>query len=158
MPVILNVWSNNPFNNGGCDFAVVELTPELANLALRRITVLCEQKGVDPGVYETYYWGSEVEYFSPWIDHASQSDDLRSACSEMEQLLEKLQVGKRNMVVVADKFAILETQIARVECRQMVVREDGISFTAIPKHTDFYVTTADIPKEVLQQVVISANS
>jgi hypothetical protein len=33
----------------------------------------------------------------------------------------------------------------------MIVRENGIAFTAIPKHTDFYVTTAEIPKEVLQQ-------
>lgn len=158
MPVILNVWSSNPFNNGGCDFAVVELTPELANLALRRIATLCEQKGLDPGVYETYYWGSEAEYFSPWVEHAGQSDELDAPCSQAEKLPESLQFGERDLVVVADKFAVLETQIARVECGQMVVREDGISFTAIPKHTDFYVTTADIPKEVLQQVVTSADS
>ena len=37
MPVILKVWSSNPFNNGGCDFAIVELTQELANVALRRM-------------------------------------------------------------------------------------------------------------------------
>jgi hypothetical protein len=133
----------------------VELTRELANLALRRIATLCEQKGLDPGVYKTYYWGSEAEYFSPWVDPSGQPGEIKAACSEVEEFLEKLQVGKRDMVVVADKVAILQTQIASVECGQMVVREDGISFTAIPKHTDFYVTTTEIPKEFLQQAVTS---
>ena len=32
MRVVLKVWSSNPDENRGCDFAVVELTPELAKL------------------------------------------------------------------------------------------------------------------------------
>ena len=38
-----------------------------------------------------------------------------------------------------------------VECGQMIVRDDGIAFLAIPKHCDFYVTTAEIPVPVLQE-------
>lgn len=155
MPIILNVWSNNPFNNGGCDFAVVELTLELARLALRRIATLCEQKSLDPSVYETYYWGSEAEYFSPWIDFASQSADTNTACSDLEKLLEEFKADGREMIMSADKFTLLESQIARVECGQMIVREDSISFTAIPKHTDFFVTTAEIPKDVVQRAATS---
>jgi hypothetical protein len=33
----------------------------------------------------------------------------------------------------------------------MIVRDDGIAFLAIPKHCDFYVTTAEIPVPVLQE-------
>ena len=55
------------------------------------------------------------------------------------------------MVFTTEEFVVLEKQIALIECGQMIVRENGIAFTAIPKHTDFYVTTAEIPKEVLQQ-------
>lgn len=155
MSIILNVWSNNPFNNGGCDFAVVELTPELAKLALRRIAALCEQKSLDPCVCETYYWGSEAEYFSPWIDSASQSADTNTACPDLEKLLEEFKADRREMVVSADKVTLLENQIAHVECGQMIVREDSTSFTAIPKHTDFYVTTAEIPKDVVQRAATS---
>ena len=75
MSVILKVWSNNPFNNGGCDFAIVELTPGLASLALRRITLFCNQKRLDPSVYETYYWDSEAEYFNPWTDQIAASEE-----------------------------------------------------------------------------------
>jgi hypothetical protein len=67
VPVVLKVWSSNPYNNGGCDFAVVDLTPGFAKVALRRIAVLCQEKALDPSVYETYYWDSAAEYFSPWV-------------------------------------------------------------------------------------------
>ena len=155
MPIILNVWSSSPFNNGGCDFAVVDLTPEFAKLALRRIATLCEQKSLDPCVYEMYYWGSEAEYFSPWADFLSDPEE-KTACPGLGTLLEQLSADGHEIVVAEDKPALLESQIARVECGQMIVRENSISFTAIPKHTDFYVTTAEIPKEVLQRAVTSS--
>jgi hypothetical protein len=154
--VILKVWSSNPENNGGCDFAAVELTPELSRLALRRIAVLGEQRGVDPAVCETSYWASDAEYFSPWLSLPDQSDEVKAACLELEEALECLQIDRHEIVSVPDDFSIPQSQIARVECAQMVVREDSIVFTAIPKHTDFHVTTAEIPKEVLEQSVTSA--
>jgi len=158
VPVIVKVWSSNPFNNGGCDFAIVELHQELANVALRRITILCDQKSLDPCVYETYYWGSEAEYFNAWPDQGRASEDTNTACMNLEERLEQLQVDRREMVVTTEKFVVFEKHIALVECGQMVVRENGIAFTAIPKHTDFYVTTAEIPKEVLHQAVISSKN
>jgi hypothetical protein len=153
--VILKVWSSNPDSNGGCDFAVVEITPELAKLALRRILVLCEQKAIDPAVDETYYWSSEVEFFSPWADVGSQTDEAKAACLKLEEDLESLQIDRREMVAATHDFSVPQSQIARVECAQMVVRESGIAFTAIPKHTDFHVTTAEIPKGVLEQAAMA---
>lgn len=38
----------------------------------------------------------------------------------------------------------------------MIVREEGIGFTAIPKHTDFHLTTAEIPIGVLKQSLTPA--
>ena len=158
MPAILKVWSSNPFNNGGCDFAIVEFTAELVSLALRRIAVLCDQKSLDPCIYETYYWGSQAEYFNAWLDHVGASEEKKASCTDLEQRLERLQVDSREVVFTKEEFIVFEKQIATVECGQMIVRENGIAFTAIPKHTDFYVTTAEIPKDVLQQAVISART
>jgi sulfur carrier protein ThiS len=153
--VILKVWSSNHDINGGCDFAVVEITLALAELALRRIAALCEQKVLDPAVDETYYWGSEVEFFSPWTDLANQTEEIKAACLKLEEELESLQVNRREMVTAAHGSSVPQSQIARVECAQMVVREEGIAFTAIPKHNDFYVTTAEIPKGVLEQAAMA---
>ena len=56
MRIALMVTSSNEHCNGGCEFALVDLTPELAALAVRRITALREQKDLDPDIDETYYW------------------------------------------------------------------------------------------------------
>jgi hypothetical protein len=153
--VILKVWSSNPENNGGCDFAVVDLTPELARLALRRIAVLGEQRGVDPAACETSYWAADAEYFSPWLSLPDQSDEAKAASLKLEEELDSLQVNRHEMVTAARGSSVPQTQIARVECAQMVVREEGIAFTAIPKHNDLYVTTAEIPKGVLEQAAMA---
>jgi hypothetical protein len=66
MRVALRVSSSYEHWDGGCEFALVEVTPELAALALRRIAALRAQKSVDPDIDETYYWTSCVKcYFCP---------------------------------------------------------------------------------------------
>ena len=50
MKVILRVSSNNEHCDGGCELALVDLTPQLAGMALRRIAVLREQKSLDPDI------------------------------------------------------------------------------------------------------------
>jgi hypothetical protein len=154
--VILKAWSSNPDSNGGCDFAAVEITPEFAKHALRRIEVLREQKALDSAIDETYYWDSAIEFFSPWSGVASQTEGAETACLKLEQELDSLQVERHEVVTAAHGLTVPQSQIARVECAQMVVRLRGIAFTAVPKHTDFYVTTAEIPIEVLQQSTASA--
>ena len=63
MRVILKVWSSSPHWNGGCDYAIVDLTPELASVALRRIGTLREQQAADPQLDESYFWDSHAAYF-----------------------------------------------------------------------------------------------
>ena len=156
MQLVLKVWSNNPHHNGGCDFALVEITPEFAKLALRRIEVLREQKVIDPAVDETYFWDLAAQFFSPWGGPAARTRQGEAACLKLEEELDLLQIDKNEVVTASSDFSVPQSQIARVECVEMAVRESGIAFTAIPKHTDFHVTTAEIPKEVLEQSVGSA--
>ena len=76
MRIALMVTSNNEHCNGGCEFALLDLTAELAALALRRITALREQKDLDPDIDETYYWAYFVDcYFDPWAE--SSVDDKK---------------------------------------------------------------------------------
>ncbi len=156
MQVILKVWSSNPNNNGGCDFAVLDMTPELANQALRRVGILREQKAADPALDETHYWDSAADFFSAWLPAAS-TPESEATCLKLEEELDLLQIDRHEVVTASGNLTIPESQIARVECAQMVVRETGIAFTAIPKHTDFHVTTAGIPREALTQSVSLTN-
>jgi hypothetical protein len=151
--VILRVWST-PDCDAGCDYAVLEITEELAKLMVRRLNVLREQRDLDPSICETYYWDYSVQYFSPRVNQPTQSHEV--ACRELEKAIEELQIDSCEVVSVPDDFCVSDSQIATVECAQMIVREEGIAFTAIPKHTDIYLTTAEIPKQLLDSTLTTA--
>jgi len=154
--VVLKVWSSNPDYSTGCDYAMVEGGEEFAKLALRRIDVLCEQKALDPSLYEAYYWDSSAQYFSPWVDRSSEPGELQASHVELEETLENLEVDTREVVTAPTDFRVLESEIAVVECAQMIVRDGGIAFTALLRHTDIYVTTAEIPRQVIESALASA--
>ena len=154
MRVILKVWSSSPHWNGGCDYAIVELAPELASVALRRIGTLREQQAADPQLDESYFWDSHAAYFSPWVgseDTLDSGDEPKVAGT-----IEELQVDEREIVQAPEDFKVAEDQFARVECEQMIVRSGGIAFAAVPKHGDFHVSTAEILMEWLERVAHAA--
>ncbi len=152
MRVVLKTWSSNPDYSAGCDYAVVEIGEEFAKLAVRRINVLREQKALESSISETYYWDSSAEYFSPWVNRASQQSELEESGFDLGETLEHLEVDAREVVTAPADFRVLESQIAAVECAQMIVREEGIAFNALLRHTDIYVTTAEISQQVFESV------
>jgi hypothetical protein len=111
--VVLKVSSNNEHCDGGCELALVELSPELADLAVRRIAVLREQKSLDPDVDETYYWAYVVEYFSPWVSLASTKEEVAPAV-EVANVLDELGVEENEVLMVPESFLVPSCQIAAV--------------------------------------------
>lgn len=156
MRVILKVWSSNPDYNGGCDFALAEITSDFAKLAVRRVDALRGQKMLDPAVDETYYWDSVADFFSPGVHPGPDTAESEVAGLKLDEELDLLQIDKNEVVTAPGNFSVPESQIARIECAQMVVRESGIAFTAIPKHTDFHVTTAEISRQLLETALTPA--
>ncbi len=156
MQIVLKVWSSNSHYSGGCDFAVVDGNSALMELALRRIRALCALKELDSCLSETYYWDPSAQYFSPWINRPSKSGSVLEACFKLEQSIEALEIDTQEVVVVSDDFGVPESQIGAVECTQMIVRDGGIAFNALLKHSDIYVTTAEISKEMIESALASA--
>ena len=151
MNIVLKVSSSNENYNGGCDFALVELTAEIAALALRRIQTLREQKKLDADIDETYYWSHFVEcFFSPWTNLASAEKDVEAASLAVADMLERLRIEVTEIAIVPETFEVPPSQVAAVECEHMIVREDSIAFIAIPKHASFYVQTREITIPILE--------
>jgi sulfur carrier protein ThiS len=136
----------------------MDLTPELAALALRRIAMLREQKSLDPDVDETYYWAYFVEYFSPWVRLASTEKEVEPATLKLADMLDELRIEENEVLTVPESFRVPSGQIAAVECEQMIVCEDCIAFTAIPKHASFHVQTVEITLAMLEAAVTSAST
>lgn len=156
MQVLLKVWSSNPDYSGGCDYAAVEMSKELAQLMVRRIDIQSEQSAVDPPLYETYYWDSSAEYFGPWATHPVESGEQAELDAGLAQMLEKLEVDTKEIVIAPPDFRVPGSQLVAVECAQMIAREGVIAFTALLRRTDIYLTTADIPKEIIESALVSA--
>jgi hypothetical protein len=157
MKLVLRVSSNNEHCDGGCELALVELTPQLAAMALRRIAVLREQKNLDPDVDETYYWAYVVEYFSPWVSLVSTEEEVEPAV-KVANVLNELGIEENEVLTVPESFRVPSCQIAAVECGQIIVRQDSIAFTAIPRHASYHIQTAEIPLAMLEAAVTGAST
>jgi len=135
----------------------LDLTPDLASLALRRIAVLKEQRNLDPDVDETYYWAYFVDcYFDPWAESAEDVKEGEGTSSAVGDMLDELKIEDNGVVSVPENFHVAPSQSAAVECEQMVVSADSISFTAIPKHASLRVATAEIPITMLETAAAPA--
>ncbi len=122
MRIVLKVSSSNEYSNGECEFALADLTPELAGLAMGRIATLREQKNLDPDIDETYYWAYFAEYFSPWKEPASSAEEIEGARVTLECMLDEFSIEEKEIVCVPETFQVSPAQIA-VECQQMIVRD-----------------------------------
>ena len=151
MRIVLKVSSSNEHYDGGCRFALVDLTPELAVLALQRIAAVREQKTLDPNIEETSYWAYFVAcYFSPYASLAIDDQEIEGTCIALGDMLDNLQIEEKEVVTVPECFQVSSSQVAAVECEKMLVHEDSICFTAIPKHASFLVHTVEIPLPILE--------
>jgi hypothetical protein len=158
MRIILKVSSSNEHCNGGCEFALLDLTPELARLAVGRIATLREQKSLDPDIEETHYWAYFAEYFSPWKDPASPGEEVEGTGMPLEEMLDELAIEEKEIVCIPDTFHVPPHVIAAVECEQIIVRLDSIVFMAIPKHASFYVQTVELPLAMLEAAAATSTS
>ena len=130
----------------GCDYVLVNLTSNLAQLARRRIAMLKEQKHIDDSLVESYFWDAHADYFSPW--RAEQETDADA----LAEILDRLPAVADDWMEAPAEFSIPDSLRARMECSQMIVRPAGVTFVAIPKHTSTYVYSAEIPLPVLEKV------
>ncbi len=149
MKMVMNVSSRNENDDGGCVLACIDLTPQLAELALRRVETLAELLARDRDADEIYYWNYDAVFFDPFLGPGGGPEGASTAANE--QLLDRLEKAANDFVEVDGAFHILTGQIAAIECGQMIVRKEGVAFVAIPKHASFYVETAEVPAEVLRR-------
>jgi hypothetical protein len=124
--------------NGDCDYAVIGIDDALRAEILRRRDLFLAAKAQDDSLYEMYFWGGDVRFYaySDWVD-----EDLNGEPSWIEQM--------KDGHVVVDSFDYEGANAQRTECDQLVINEDGFYWTAIPRHTEIYVSSKRLKYEVL---------
>jgi len=160
MHLILNARSSNSEYNADCDYAVVELTPAFAEEIRSRVSLARKAKQQDSELYELYFWGSTADFFD---------NDILDVCQDVIALRTSDQAARdwladlegREYAVVPDGVDLNAHEPQRTECGQMIIRicpssrepEFEIAWTTIPKHSDVYVTTCDLPLAAMEELL-----
>lgn len=105
--------------------------------------MLKDQKRIDKDLDEMYFWDYHAEYFNPWITEGEGCGDT------LAEAVEEFPAAAADWMAAPADFTVPEPLFARMECCQMIVRENAIAFVAIPKHTDFNVCTAELSLPML---------
>ena len=71
--IVLATHSTDPEVNGECDYAVVQLTPELAERVRRRAELAHQAGQQDESLCELYFWDDMVEYYDGRLLEACQN-------------------------------------------------------------------------------------
>jgi hypothetical protein len=167
MHLILNVHSSDANYSGDCDYAIVELTPKRAELIRNRVALAREARQRDSDLYELYFWGSPAQFYDQGILDACQ-DAIVAAGSRRRKRAARdwlADFERQEYAVVPDGVDFNAHESQRTECGQAILRvspashqpEFEIAWTAIPKHSDVYVTTHELPLEVMEKL-LAANT
>lgn len=151
MQIIVKVWSSDSERGLGYDYAIIECSEALLKRSLHRIGVLRSRRALDPSLDEMCYWDSSAEYFSLWV-HPPSPEAENQSC-ELAKSIDALDVDNREAVIVAEHFTVPQECAGTVECAEMIVRNEGITFSALVRHDDVRLTTAEISQELLESVL-----
>jgi hypothetical protein len=127
---LANTYSSDENFNGDCDYADIRIYPVIAQQILERRDAFLAQRKRDSQLVESYFWDASA-IFCKRLDNMpipGKKADLLAA----------------GYPVRIAQSADLPCERQNVECNQMVIGEDGVKWTAIPKHTSVVITTERI--------------
>lgn len=132
--IILNVHYPDFMMGEGFEYAIVVADAGIVEDWLRNIRLVQKMKEEDQDVRDVTWWD-----YSPYFVNAM-------AFNEAER--EKL--DNEDLIVVHKKPDFLKDKGSRLDCCWLSADHDGIRWVAIPKHSDCYVDTREIPEKFLK--------
>ena len=159
MHIVLDTHSSSPDYNGDCDYAVVELTPRLGEEIRRRIELARHAGQQDNDLYELYFWGSTAEFYDYNLVETCQAAVAASAADADQAIHDwTTALEEHGHALLPTGVDLGKHAAQRTECDQLIIRcspssrNPGfeVAWTTIPKHSDIYVTTSDVPLAALE--------
>jgi hypothetical protein len=163
MHLILNVHSSNAHYSGKCDYAVVDLTPALAERIRSRVALTREAKQQDRDLYELYFRGSTADFYDHNILDACQEAIAAAGGPDPDETAFDWlnDFEQREYAVVPAGVDLNAHESQRTEADQMIIQispsairtEFSITWTASPKHADINVTTGELPLSAMEELL-----
>jgi hypothetical protein len=123
MNILMRGFSTDEHYNADIEFVFVQVTKELAELILKRRKSFLAMEAEDKKLCEIYFFDHHATYLS----YGAVPDEFQ------DETLKPL------------SWSPEEDSSENVEVAQMVLDCDGVRWTAVPKHSDIYITSETIP-------------
>lgn len=155
--LLLKTTSNDEMYDADIKAAYVQISQEQARKIIDRIELFRLAKSLDKDLWEMYFWDYSVSFLDKvWADPAADDyGDLVVEAEEIEAEIENLcqDLGNKEFLQLAQDYQLdFDKAATRTECDQMIVREDEVCWTAIPRHTSIYITTGRLSLTDLQAI------
>ncbi len=130
MKLVCSTYSTDENYSGDCNYALVDLTPELANYLLTKIKLFEQLYVVDDNLTELQYWNRNLVFFANLPEEEPDIDDSFNEVS----------------------FSIPDDQVESLELERLHVDADGVYWSAVPNHCRMIVESRIIEVELLQRI------
>jgi hypothetical protein len=143
--LLIRAHCGTPYEGLG-DYVVLAITPELCDRVKVRKYLAQQAKRSDSEFWAMKFWEGACDWYSTedGFDEEVLVAKLKAAGvfdGEDEDWFQN-----HDYMELPEDFEFPEDEgLARMECQEMVVVDDGVWFQAIPKHTDVTSETVRIP-------------
>lgn len=140
---------------GGCECALLEITPELLAALRAKCEIAAEAFAKDDSLSELYFWGAPAEFYDYDVVSAACEAGIES---EFED---------EGRVFLPDSFNMAAFEPQAVECGQTIIRCDaatngqltfGVVFFCYPKHDSIAITTYETTIEEMEKALAASPS
>jgi hypothetical protein len=141
-------------------YALISLSEYDLRMISRRKKIFHDTRKTDPEFFEMYFWGYFAEFYSLGTKMRLRPDQekeeevleyvqeiLESGISEVD--MGDLLQGEDGLVVLKEDDEVVG-EVDRTDCDQMLVRENGICFYSLAKHTDQTSTTLELSYTLIE--------
>lgn len=148
--LVLNSSTSTTDYYGGCECAVLEISPHLLDTVRKRIKIAMSAFQDDGSLWELSFASQDVEFYD---------SDLVATCDEVDVIFME-NFEKEGVARLPDSVARTDFEPAPTECDEMVLRiimnslqdvQTEIAWRVFPKHSDTLITTYAVSLEELQR-------
>jgi len=141
--LIIDTSSSNEYDNGDCDYCLVQVTVEYIAYLLGYMDEVRRLHRADDSVYSLECWDGSPAYF--------QDNDRLQELRDIDGNLAG-DVPRGEPILLAADPQFDESDFQRVECQSVQILSEDVWWTAYVKHTNIRIESAHIDKKTLLRI------
>jgi hypothetical protein len=141
--LIIDTSSSNEYDNGDCDYCLVQMTAEYVSYLLDYMDEVRRLHRTDKSIYAIEFWDGSPRCFR--VNDKLQ--DLRDIDGDLAA-----DVPRGEPILLTADPGFSQDDFQRVECQTVQISNDNVWWTAYVKHTGIRIESAHVEKKALLRI------